>query len=227
MEIEILNGPGAAAAKIIMTPGETATAEAGAMIGMSGDMSITTTTHKKKSGSILKSLKRMLGGESFFMNHYDAGPAGGDVIVAATMPGDMGVYEVSEGDNIVIQGGSFVASSHDVDIDMNWQGFKNFLSGENLFWLKASGQGKLVFNSFGSIYQVEVDGQYTVDTGHIVAFSEGLSFDISKAGKSWISSFLGGEGLVCNFKGKGTLWCQSHNESEFGKTLGPMLRPKE
>jgi uncharacterized protein (TIGR00266 family) len=110
---------------------------------------------------------------------------------------------------------------------MNWQGFKNFLSGENLFWLKASGQGKLVFNSFGSIYQVEVDGEYTVDTGHIVAFSEGLSFDISKAGKSWISSFLGGEGLVCNFKGKGTLWCQSHNESEFGKTLGPMLRPKE
>ena len=49
MEIEIVNGPGAAAAKIIMEAGETATAEAGAMIGMSGDMSITTTTHKKKS----------------------------------------------------------------------------------------------------------------------------------------------------------------------------------
>ena len=65
-----------------------------------------------------------------------------------------------------------------------------------------------------------------VDTGHIVAFNEGLSFEITKAGGSWISSFLGGEGFVCKFNGKGTVWCQSHNQGSFGGILGPTLRPR-
>ena len=46
-----------------------------------------------------------------------------------------------------------------------------------------------------------VDGEYIVDTGHIVAFNETLNFSLSKAGKSWMSSILGGEGLVCRFQG--------------------------
>jgi len=81
----------------------------------------------------------------------------------------------------------------------------------------------VVINSFGAIYPVAVDGEYIVDTGHIVAFEEGLDFEITKAGGSWISSFLGGEGLVCKFKGTGTVWCQSHNPSGFGGALGPLL----
>ncbi|MBO72176.1 MAG: TIGR00266 family protein, partial [Flavobacteriales bacterium] len=41
------------------------------------------------------------------------------------------------------------------------------------------------------------------------------------------SSFLGGEGLVCKFNGKGTVWCQSHNDTSFGKTVGPKLKPRK
>jgi uncharacterized protein (AIM24 family) len=73
---------------------------------------------------------------------------------------------------------------------------------------------------------VPVNGEYIVDTGHIVAFDETLNFKLSKAGKSWLSSLLGGEGLVCRFQGQGTVWCQSHNAPSFGKTLGPKLRPR-
>ena len=65
-----------------------------------------------------------------------------------------------------------------------------------------------------------------VDTGHIVAFNETLSFSITKAGKSWIGSMLSGEGLVCKFEGKGTVWCQSHNAQSFGQSLTPILRPR-
>ena len=87
--------------------------------------------------------------------------------------------------------------------------------------------GKVILNSFGAIYPVEVEGETIVDTGHIVAFGETLDFKITKAGKSWISSILGGEGLVCRFHGQGTVWCQSHNPSSFGQTLGPNLRPRQ
>ena len=79
MEATIDYGPGNAAAKVSLAAGETFTAEGGAMIAMSGDMSIETTTHKKGSGGILKAAKRMLAGESFFLNHFTAGPEGGEV----------------------------------------------------------------------------------------------------------------------------------------------------
>jgi uncharacterized protein (TIGR00266 family) len=225
MEATIDYGPGNAAAKVSLAPGETFTAEGGAMIAMSGDMSIETTTHKKGSGGILKAAKRMLAGESFFLNHFTAGPDGGEVWLATTLAGDMMQYDL-KGDTLVVQGGSYVASEPGVKIDLGWQGFKSLLSGESMFWLHLSGAGKVILNSFGAIYPVEVAGDHIVDTGHIVAFNETLDFKITKAGKSWISSILGGEGLVCRFHGQGTVWCQSHNAVSFGTTLGRMLRPR-
>ena len=38
-------------------------------------------------------------------------------------------------------------------------------------------------------------------------------------------SFAGGEGMVCKFKGKGRLWCQTHQPRALGTTLTPMLKP--
>ena len=84
----------------------------------------------------------------------------------------------------------------------------------------------MILNSFGAVYPIQVNGEYIVDTGHIVAFEESLTYEVSKAGKSWISSFLGGEGLVCKFRGQGTVWCQSHNAGSFGTALGPSLKPR-
>ena len=226
MDIEIQLGPGSSAAKVSLESGETLTAEGGSMIAMSSDMSLTTSTYKKNKGGVLKALKRMVSGESFFMNHYEPGSNGGNVYLATALPGDMMTMELN-GQGLVVQGGSYVASSHDIEIDFSWQGLKSAFSGEGLFWLNIKGTGKIIVNSFGAIYPIEVDGDYIVDTGHIVAFDETLDFKITKAGKSWISSFLGGEGLVCKFKGKGTVWCQSHNDTSFGQVVGPKLRPRK
>ncbi len=225
MNIAIEMGPGSACARVNLDPNETLTAEGGSMITMSGDMEIETTTHKKGKGGLLKGLKRMLSGESLFMNHYTASANGGEVLLSSTLAGDMKALKM-DGEKLILQAGSFVASSEGVDIDFGWNGFKSFLSGENAFWLSVTGQGDLIMNSFGAIYPVEVDGEYVVDTGHIVAFTEGLDFKIKKASSSLLSTIFGGEGLVCRFQGKGTIWCQSHNSGGFGQTLGPMLRPR-
>jgi len=224
MEVELVHRPGNSAARLRLAPSETVTAEAGAMICMDGDIAITTSTHQRGGGGILKGLKRMLGGESFFMNHYQAGASGGEVVVAADLPGDMETIRIEPGHGLIVQAGSFVAAESGVDMDMSWQGFgKALFSGEAMFWLRMSGSGKVVLSSFGAIYPIRVDGEYIVDTGHIVAFEETIDFMIGKAGRSWIKSFLGGEGMVCRFKGQGTVWSQSHNPSSFGKQLGPLL----
>ena len=132
-----------------------------------------------------------------------------------------------EGQKIIVQSGSFVLCEENISLNTGWQGFKSLFSGESLFWLNLEGKGNVVFNSFGLIYEVDINEEdYIVDTGHIVAFEETLNFKISKAGSSWLHSMIGGEGLVCRFSGRGKLWCQSHNSTSFGLKLGPKLRPR-
>lgn len=225
MEIEILHRPGNSAARVQLSQGECLTAEGGSMISMSGDMKLSTTTLKRNSGGFLKAVKRMLSGENFFLNHYTPGYNGGEVLLATALPGDMMTYEL-DNESLIVQGGSFVACEENIDIDMSWQGFKSFLADDSMFWLNLKGSGHVIINSFGAIYPVEVDGEYIVDTGHIVAFNETLNFTLTKAGGSWATAIFGGEGLVCKFKGKGVVWCQSHNARSFGTELGSMLKPR-
>ena len=225
MDIQLLSRPGNAAARVLLSPGENLTAESGSMIAMSDSLALTTTTHKRDSGSLLAGLKRMLAGESLFLNHYAALQHSGEVFLAATLPGDMLRYDL-RGENLIVQSGSFVACESRVEVNFGWQGFKSLLSGESVFWLQLSGTGPVILSSFGAIYPIEVDGDYIVDTGHIVAFQETLNFTITKAGGSWLTAILGGEGLVCRFSGRGTVWCQSHNAGGFGHELGPELKPR-
>jgi uncharacterized protein (TIGR00266 family) len=224
MFIEVLYAPSNTAVKVTLNQGEELTAESGSLIAMSPNLDVQTTTHKKGKGSLLKSVKRLFAGESFFLNHFTAKQEG-EVYLSSVLPGDMTVIDLA-GENIVVQSSSFLACDHNIDMNVGWQGFKSIFSGESLFWLNLKGRGKLVINAFGAIYPVEIDGEYIVDTGHIVAFDETLNFKISKAGSSWLHSFLGGEGLVCRFQGKGRIWCQSHNPKAFGSKLRPMLKVK-
>ena len=55
---------------------------------------------------------------------------------------------------------------------------------------------------------IDVNGKYTVDTGHIVAFEDTLTYKVKKVG-GWKSTLLSGEGLVCEYSGTGRLWIQS------------------
>lgn len=225
MDIQLIHRPGNSAARITLDAGESVTSEAGAMIAMSGDMTITTTTHKRGSGSFTKALKRLLAGESLFLNHFSSPRAGAELWLGTPLPGDMVAIPLQR-ESLIVQGGSFVACESGVEINLGWQGFRTLLSGESLFWVQLNGTGKALINSFGAIYAQPVDGEFIVDTGHIVAFNETLSFTLSKAGSSWLNSFLGGEGLVCKFRGKGTVWCQSNNPRSFGSALTPGLRSR-
>jgi len=229
MQYEILARPASSVVKVHLNQGEHLTCEVGAMVAMSTRMTVETTTQKKGSsgGGILKGLKRLFAGESLFINHFTANADGQYIILGPTMMGDV-IHHRLDNSTLVVQGGSWLASDPDIEIDASWQGLgKAFFSGEGAFWVKCSGSGDLFMNSFGAIYPVEVDGDYIVDTGHIVAFEDTLNFNVQKAGSSWIGSFLGGEGLVCRFQGKGIVYCQSHNPSSFGYALGSSLKPRK
>jgi uncharacterized protein (TIGR00266 family) len=127
---------------------------------------------------------------------------------------------------LIVQSSSYLASESDVDMELGFTGLKSLFSGESIFWLKMSGYGAVLLTSFGGIYLIDIDGDYIVDTGHIVAFENTLEYQITKPSASWIGSFLGGEGFVCRFHGKGKLYCQTHNAGAFGSLVGSQLPPR-
>jgi uncharacterized protein (TIGR00266 family) len=225
MKIETRYAPAGTIAVCQMQAGDKLVAESGAFLASRGNIDIKTTIRQKKGGGIFSGLKRLVSGESFFINHFTAGGSS-ELWLGTQLPGDILVHELN-GDKLIIQGGSYVACEQEINIDLEWQGLKSIFSGESLFWVKAEGKGRVILGSFGFIYPVQVDGEYIVDTGHIVAFEQTLNFTISKASKTWFQAYFGGEGFVCRFKGRGTVWCQSHNPRTFGQELYPYLRPRK
>jgi uncharacterized protein (TIGR00266 family) len=222
MNIEILHQPDSAIARITLESGEELIAEAGCMIAMSGYINASTTLRQGKGGGILGGLKRLVAGESLFLSVFRSPKSGGEVFLAPKFMGDILLYQVT-GLGLVVQSTSYLASENNVDIELGFQGLKSIFSGESVFWLNVTGNGGVILSSFGAIYEIYVDGEYIVDTGHIVAFEKSLNFEITKPGSSWLGAFLGGEGLVCRFKGQGKIYCQSHNAGAFGSVVGSKL----
>ncbi len=227
MKVELLCQPASSVAEIYLDRGETLTAEVGAMIGMSTKINVETSTRSQGGqGGILKGIKRMFSGENFFLNHFTSNADAQRLILGPKIIGDIIVREL-QGESLIIQGSSWLASTGGIELDTSWQGWGSAaFSGEKVFWVKCSGTGTAIINSFGGIYEIDVDGEYVVDTGHIVAFDDTLQFSVGKASSTWLSSLMSGEGIVCRFKGMGKVYCQTHNLSDFGKSLGPKLKPR-
>ncbi len=224
MEIELRHQPDSAIAQITLTKGEALYAQAGCMVAMSGNIEANTTLRQGKGGGIFGGIKRMIAGESLFLSQFTCTGEQGEIFLAPKLIGDLMTYELT-GNELVVQATSYLASAENVDLDVGFQGMKSLFSGESIFWLSLSGYGTALLTAFGGIYEIPVDGEYIVDTGHIVAFERSLDFKVTKAGSSWIGSLLGigGEGLVCRYEGQGKVYCQTHNNGAFGQLVGSRL----
>jgi len=224
MQFDIQHRPAYALAVVSLDDGETVVAEAGAMVSMDTNVSLKTTAAKKDEGlvkGLFSGLKRMVAGESFFQNRYTAAGSG-TVTFAPTHVGDISVHEINE-TGLMLQSKAYLCSGTEVDVDAKWGGARSFFGGEGMVMLKATGSGPIAFNSFGGVKEIDVDGAFVVDTGHIVAFEDTLQFKVGKYGGGWKAFIFGGEGLVCNFKGTGKLWIQTRNPQGFGEAIGPKL----
>lgn len=220
MQIQIDDRPSYAIAKVALDPGEDIVAEGGAMVAMTEGFEIET----KARGGFLKSLARStLGGESFFMNTFKAPANGGTLSLAPALPGDMRVIELS-GESLMVQSGGFIASSPSLDVETKWSGAKTFFAKEGAIMLRVSGTGTLIIAAYGAIEEIQLGPgeKYTVDTGHLVTFSEGIGFDVKKVG-GWKSTLLSGEGLVVDLTGPGTVTLQTRSQDAFLGWLIPRL----
>lgn len=220
MQIEILYQPSYSLAIVSLEANESVQAESGAMVSMSGHIDIETSM----KGGMFGALKRtVLGGETLFTNTFTAKNEAGEITLAPSLPGDITSFNLNA-ETLFVQSGSFLAGAPQLDLDVKWGGARTFFGSEGLFLLRASGSGPLVICSYGAIHRVRLDGRrpYICDTGHVVAFTRGLTFDVRRVG-GWKSTLLSGEGLVCEFRGQGDLYLQTRSTQAFLSWLIPRL----
>jgi uncharacterized protein (TIGR00266 family) len=220
MQIDVLYRPAYSLAMLKLAGGEEVKVEAGSMVSMSSGVVLET----EATGGLLKSLSRaFLGGESFFQNTFQAPKEGGEITVAPALPGDVLDVDLN-GESMMVQSGSYMASELDIELDTRWSGAKTFFASEGAIMLRTRGSGKMVLSAYGAIHEMSLEsGQsYTVDTGHLVAFTEGIDFHVRKVG-GLKSTLFSGEGLVVDLTGPGRLLLQSRSTDQFLAWLIPQL----
>ena len=229
METKTEYGPAFTMMTANLAPGEKIKVEPGAMVAQSDGLEMKTGMGSGGGlGGFMKSMmKSALGGESFFVNTYTAGPSGGWISLAPSSPGDIETFDMEPGQSFYMQGGAFMASTINVDTSTKFQGAKSLFSREGAFFLRAEAAdvpGKVFFTSYGAMKEIEVTPEkpIKIDNGHVVAFSEGLNYQISKV-KGLGSFFFGGEGFTLDFHGSGSVWIQPRNIQSLANQLIPFL----
>ena len=204
--------------QLALAPNEMLVAEAGSMVARSASTQMEVKLNAgrnpgffgKMKALFIAFIRKLVGGETFFVNHFSA-PQGGWVWLAPAMSGSIRHIPMQGGAPMLFSTGAFLASAGEVDLKLRFGGLRALLAREGAFFLEASGQGDLWVTSYGAIDEVYCNGSYIVDNGHIVGFDSSLNFTIRSAGGGALGFLASGEGLVCEFTGQGRILIQSRN----------------
>ncbi len=223
MQYELLYPGAFTMLKVELEDDELIKAESGAMIAMSDTIDV----EGKLEGGLLSGIGRMLAGEKFFFQTLHARRGPGDVLLAHAIPGEIYPLELDGETDYILQKDGFFAGSEDLEISTKMQNLtKGLFSGEGFFVVRVSGAGTLFVSSYGAIHPLRLQRgeDVIIDNSHLVAWPEFMDYKIQKAASGWFSSFTSGEGLVCRFRGPGTVLIQTRNPGGFGQWVRQFVK---
>lgn len=215
MDVQIKNNPDYGELQVSLEAGDTITTEAGAMSRMTPGLDMRA---RMMGGPLAALARKVFGGESFFVGDY-GGASGGELCLSPSVPGSVQHRQV-DGGEFFLTAGSFLACSPGVRLRTRFGGLRALFSGEGAFLLVASGSGDLWFNAYGAVVERVIDGELTVDTGHVVGWEEGVQYTIGGMG-GLKSTLLSGEGLTMKFHGQGKIWLQTRHLPATAGWLSP------
>lgn len=219
MKTTIEGAPSFAYVHVDLEPGESIVAESDAMASMSADLDMKA---EFNGGFFSGLMKKFLGGESLFVNRFTNETNGTRrVTLVQATPGDMREMQLN-GEAFCFQPGAYIASTPGVKLGLRWAGIASFIGREGLFKLEVSGNGTVFYGAFGSLVEKDVDGEYIVDTSHLVAYEPQMQLKVQLAGGIF-SSFFGGEGLVTRVIGKGKITLQTRSLDGMKNWINPRL----
>ncbi len=218
--------------EVELDPGESAIAEAGAMMYKDSTVQMNTVFGDGSQqtggfmGKLLGAGKRLLTGESLFMTVFThTGQGKAHVAFGAPYPGNIiPVTLTNVGGCLVCQKDSFLCAAKGVSIGIYFQRriLTGLFGGEGFIMQKLEGDGMVFLHAGGTIVERTLGpGEMLhVDTGCVVAIEPSVQFDIQQAGGIKTMLF-GGEGLFfATLQGPGKIWLQS---LPFSRLAGRML----
>nr|MBF0221488.1 TIGR00266 family protein [Desulfobulbaceae bacterium] len=218
--------------EVELDPGESAVAEAGAMMYKDSSIQMQTVFGDASSqsggfmGKLLGAGKRLLTGESLFMTvftHNGSGKA--HVAFGAPYPGNIIPVSLAKaGGCLICQKDSFLCAAKGVSIGIYFQRkiMTGLFGGEGFVMQKLEGDGQIFIHAGGTVIErhLKPGESLHVDTGCIVAMEPSVQFDIEQAGGIKTALF-GGEGFFfAKVTGPGKIWLQS---LPFSRLAGRML----
>ena len=210
--------------EVELDPGESAIAEAGAMLFMTAGITMETIfgdgRRSQQTGGIMDSLlgagKRLITGESLFMTVFtNSGGTGKEkVAFAAPYAGKILPMHLAElGGELICQKDSFLCAARGVALEIAFQkkiGVGLF-GGEGFIMQKLLGDGLAFVHAGGTVFEYQLQPGQTirVDTGCLVALMPSVNYDVQFVGGVKTALF-GGEGLFfATLTGPGHVWLQS------------------
>lgn len=193
MKYEIKGSPFPAAI-CYLEAGEQLITEGGGMSWMSPNIKMETTTN----GGLGKAIGRAFSNEKMFQNRYTSVGSNGMISLTSSFPGEIKAIEINQGDEIICQKSSFLASTPGVNMSVF---FRKKLStglfgGEGFIMQKFSGSGLLFIEIDGTPieYDLQAGEQIVIDTGHLVMMSASCKMDV-KTISGMKNILFGGEGI--------------------------------
>lgn len=207
--------------EIELDPGEAAIGEAGSLMFMDAgiDMDTVFGDGSQQSGGFFGKLmsagKRLVTGESLFTTVYtNQGRGKLRVAFAAPYPGKILPMNLAQlGGTLICQKDAFLCAARGVSLGIAIQQKLSvgFFGGEGFIMQRLDGDGLAFVHAGGTVVKRELAAGQTVlvDTGCVVAYTQGVNFEIQYVGKVKTALF-GGEGLFfAKLTGPGTVWLQS------------------
>jgi len=208
-------------------------AEAGAMVWKDASIDMTSVFGDGSGqqgggfmGKLLGAGKRLVTGESLFttvFTHQGSGKA--RVAFASPIPGSIVPLKLdSVGGRLICQKDAFLCAARGVSIGIHFQQkiMTGLFGGEGFIMQRLDGDGWVFVQMGGTVIERELAAgeELHVDTGCVAAFTQGVDFDVIRAG-SIKSMFFGGEGVFfARLRGPGKVWIQS---LPFSRLAGRML----
>nr|WP_275668530.1 TIGR00266 family protein [Oleisolibacter albus] len=214
--------------------GESAVAEAGAMVYKDAAIEMTTIFGDGSTGGagggfldkLIGAGKRVITGESLFTTVFTYHGGGkGRVAFAAPYPGTILALRLSDlGGRLICQKDSFLAAAKGVSVGIQFQRriLTGLFGGEGFIMQKLEGDGWVFVHVGGSVVERTLrPGEVLhVDTGCLAALTPEVEFDLVQVG-GVKSVLFGGEGLFfATLRGPGRVWIQS---LPFSRLAGRML----
>lgn len=219
MKTDIKGGDAFSYVDVELEPGDRLVAESNAMSSMSADLDLKA---KWNGGFFFALLRKLLVGETLFINHFSNNTDGARrLVLVQPTPGSVRCLEL-DNDTFYLQPGAFLACAGDVKVGVKFAGLISFIAREGLFRIVVSGTGKVWYGAYGALIDKDVDGEYIVDTSHLVGYTPGIGLKLQLAG-GLFSSLFGGEGLVTRVQGKGRIVIQTRSLSGLANWINPKL----